>query len=419
MKYTSQRGTKDILPDEINIWQHIENLFHSTFKKFGYCEIRTPIFEQTDLFVRGIGGSTDIVSKEMYTFLDKGERSVTLRPEGTAPIVRSAIQNNLLSKDKITKLYYIGPMFRYERPQAGRYRQFNQAGVEVFGSSSPFVDADVISSCINYFELLGIKSLEVNLNSVGCFTCRPKFVEKLKNSLEKSLTDLCLDCKERFVSNPLRILDCKNESCKKIISSVMPEINYLCDDCKEHLHDLLEALLSINRNVKINPNLVRGLDYYTKTTFEIISNELGAQNAVCGGGRYDTLVKEMGGQDIPAFGFALGIERLIEVIKAQNISAPKNNGLFIYLITLGDEAQKKSFKILNDLRKNGFSSDMNYFNKSLKSQLKNADNLCAKYVLIIGDDEIKKNIFILRNMETMEQKEIDEEGLMKELNEKK
>lgn len=419
MKYTSQRGTKDILPDEIGIWQHIENLFHSAFKKFGYCEIRTPIFEQTDLFVRSIGGSTDIVSKEMYTFLDKGERSITLRPEGTAPIVRAGIQNNLLSKDKITKLYYIGSMFRYERPQAGRYRQFNQAGAEVFGSGSPLVDADVISSCINFFELLGLKSLEVNLNSVGCLTCRPKFVEKLKKSLEKSLTDLCSDCKERFASNPLRILDCKNESCKKIISLIMPEINFLCDDCKLHLNALVEALVSAGKNVKLNPKLVRGLDYYTKTTFEIISNELGAQNAVCGGGRYDSLVEEMGGQDIPAFGFAVGIERLIEVVKAQNVSIPASGGIFIYLISLGEEAQKKSFKILNDLRKKGFSCDMNYFNKSLKSQLKNADNSGAKYVLIIGDDEIKKNIFILRNMETMSQEEIREEDLFGALNAKK
>lgn len=419
MKYALQRGTKDILPNEIGIWQYVENKFHEVFIKSGFIEIRTPIFEQTELFVRSIGTATDIVSKEMYTFQDKGGRSITLRPEGTAPIVRSAIQNNLLSRDKTTKLYYIGGMFRYERPQAGRYRQFNQAGAEVFGSSSPFVDAEVILSCMQFFESLGLNSLEINLGSVGCSVCRPGFNEKLKNSVKDNFTELCDDCKIRFDANPLRILDCKVEQCKKIMSSSLPGIDFLCEDCKSHLSEVLNALSSAGAQVKLNPNLVRGLDYYTKTTFEIISNDLGAQNAVCGGGRYDSLVKEMGGDDIPGFGFAIGLERLVEIIKNQKIDLKLEERSHAYIIPLGKEAQKKSFELLHDLRKSGLSCDMNYFNKSLKSQLKYADSVNAKYVLIIGDDEMKKNVATVRNMKTNEQTEVKYEDLAGVLNEER
>jgi len=415
MKYQSLRGTHDILPEETPVWQYVEAKIHDKFQSFGFEEIRTPVIEQSELFTRSIGGATDIVSKEMYTFTDKGDRSITLRPEATASVVRAVIEHGLVSKDKVTKTYYIGPMFRYERPQAGRFRQFYQAGIEMFGASSALADAEVILAGILLFGSFGIKSLEVDINSVGCSVCRPKYNKELSSFLKDHLSDLCVDCGARFAVNPLRILDCKNEKCRKILANA-PSLNeMICDDCRAHLEQTEDLLKSSHVEVRRNDKLVRGLDYYTGTIFEIVSRELGAQNAVCGGGRYDSLVKELGGSDIPAVGMAIGLERLIEVMKIQKLLPEKEQGLSVYIAALGQAAQKTAFAKMMELLKEGISADTDFSGKSLKSQLKNADNLGARYVLMIGEDELKKNSFPLRDMKTGQQKEIKLEELFREI----
>ncbi len=415
MKYQSLRGTHDILPDETPVWQYVEKKIHEKFRSCGFFEIRTPAIEQTELFTRSIGGSTDIVSKEMYAFEDKGGRSITLRPEATASVVRAAIEHSLAAKDKISKLYYIGPMFRYERPQAGRFRQFYQAGVELIGSSSAFADAEVILAGVLLFNYLGLKALEVEINSVGCDKCRPGYEKKLKKHLKDNSSKLCSDCSERTDKNVLRVLDCKKEGCGEIISSAPSLKEMICEDCKAHFEQLADSLSSFGVKVSVNEKLVRGLDYYTKTTFEIVSKELGAQNAVCGGGRYDSLIEQLGGSNIPAVGMAIGLERLISVMEAQKLLPEPAKDLAVYIAAVGQEAQKKAFKLVFELRKSGVSAETDLFGKSLKSQLKTADNLGARYVLIMGEEEIKKGSFPLRDMRTGQQKEIKLEELYREI----
>ncbi|MFA4966953.1 MAG: histidine--tRNA ligase [Candidatus Margulisiibacteriota bacterium] len=413
MKYTSQRGTKDILPEEVYIWQAMEKTCRKTFELYNYKEIRTPIFEQTELFSRSIGATTDIVSKEMYTFPDRKGRSLTLRPEETAPVVRASIQNNLLSKENTTKLYYIGPMFRYERPQAGRQRQFHQAGVEVFGSSDPTIDAEVILLAEQIFSRLGLPDLEIDINSVGCSKCRPEYLKKIKAHFADNLKDMCDDCQKRFESNPLRILDCKEPHCQKFIEKAPATRDTLCPDCKSHFEKLIELLAGVK--YRINNRLVRGLDYYTRTTFEIVSKQLGAQNAVCGGGRYDTLVEELGGSSTPAVGFAIGLERLVEIIKSKIQNPKSQQGILLYVAVLGEEARKIGFDFILKARKAGISADMDFIGKGLKAQMKAADRQKAKYVLIIGDEEIKKNKFILKNMRTAKQEEASLKEIIQKL----
>ncbi len=417
MKYQALRGTKDVIPKDTPIWQLIENAIHGIFQNYGFDEIRTPIIEQTELFTRSIGTTTDIVSKEMYTFVDKGDRSITLRPEATASVVRAAIENNLISKDRATKLYYIGSMFRYERPQAGRFRQFNQAGIEAFGSSAPETDAEVILAALKLFEAIGLKGLEVHLNSVGCSDCRPKYSENLKKYLESNESALCGDCKTRTQENTLRVLDCKEDSCKVIISKAPPLRDHLCENCRAHFDKLISLLASLNVKIIEDSNLVRGLDYYTKTTFEIISNDLGSQNAVCGGGRYDGLVKELGGSETPAVGMAVGIERLISVMETQKIVPEYKSDLKFYIAAIGDDAKNLSFKIIEQLRGAGIKAETDYSGRSLKSSLKQADNLGAKYALIIGEDEISKGVVLLRNMATKEQSEIKIDSILEDVSE--
>lgn len=416
MKYASQRGLRDILPSETGLWQAIEKVCFRLFKLYSYQEIRTPVFESTDVFLRSVGETSDIVSKEMYTFLDKGGRSITLRPEATASVVRACIQHNLIGKDKVTKVYYIGPMFRYERPQAGRYRQFCQSGVEVFGSSDPALDAEVISLSIQIIDKLGILDVSVNLNSVGCKKCRPKYIETLKGSFKLNAKNMCETCNYRLETNPLRILDCKEPSCQKLIEGAPASIDFLCDECKTHFEKVIFWLDVLNIKYEINKRLARGLDYYTKTTFEIVSKQLGAQNAVCGGGRYDNLVAEFGGNDTPAIGFALGMDRIIEILKAQ-IPSPKlqKRSKLIYMATLGNEAKKVGFELLNNIRKAGCAAEMDYIGKSLKSQLKDADRLNAKYVLILGEDELISKKAILKNMENSQQREFDLTNISEEI----
>lgn len=415
MKYQSLRGTHDILPEETPAWQYIEKKIHEKFGSCGFCEIRTPAIEQTELFMRSIGDQTDIVSKEMYAFQDKGGRNIALRPEATASVVRAAIEHNLIAKDKISKLYYIGPMFRYERPQAGRFRQFYQAGIELFGTSSALADAEVVLAGIILFSSLGLKSLEVEINSVGCKKCRPEYEKELKKYLRDNASKLCTDCNERTEKNILRVLDCKNESCKKVISKAPSLGIMLCEECKSHFEEFSGSLSSFGITVSVNDKLVRGLDYYTKTTFEIISKELGAQNAVCGGGRYDDLIEELGGPATPAVGMAIGLERLLSVMTSQKLLPEPEKELDIYIAAIGNDAQKKALQQVFELRKSGVSAETDFSGKSLKSQLKAADGLGARYVLIIGEDEIKKGYFPLRDMRTAQQKEIKMEELYREI----
>jgi len=409
MKFSSQRGTRDILPVDMPYWHGLEAVCRRLFRLYNYHEIKTPIFESTELFARSIGESSDIVSKEMYTFKDKGDRSITLRPEATAPVVRAAMQNNLIENDKVTKLYYIGPMFRYERPQAGRYRQFYQAGVEVFGSKDPALDAEIILLSEQIMNRLGLKDLEVNLNSVGCSECRPEYLKNLKDFFTSNIKSMCEDCNNRLEVNTLRILDCKNKQCQEYINNASIIEDYLCENCRNQLEQVKVYLDKFSIKYKTVNRLVRGLDYYTGTTFEIVSGKLGAQNAVCGGGRYDNLVAEFGGKPTPAVGFAIGMDRVVEILK-QNTEHGKQNTdhrrKMLYVVTLGDKGREKGIDLLFQIRKRGYEADIDYVGKSLKSQMKDADRQNVKYVLIVGEDEVKSGKAILKNLATSEQKEI-------------
>ena len=417
MKYQSLRGMRDILPDETPLWQKIESVCSENFKIYNYQEIRTPILEQTELFSRAVGGTTDIVSKEMYNFIDRGDRNVSLRPEETAPVVRACLENNLISKDKITKLYYFGPMFRYERPQAGRYRQFHQAGIEAFGSADPAVDAETIFLAVQIFKDMGLEDLEVDLNSVGCKKCRPDFVENLKEYLKGNIVKMCEDCQKRYHLNPLRILDCKKNKCQQVIQSSPATVDFLCAECADHFESLTNILDTSLLPYKINNRLVRGLDYYTKTTYEVVSGVLGAQNAVCGGGRYNNLVEDFGGPEIPAVGFAIGLERLIEILNVKLKIKNEKQGISLYIISLGEEAKVKAIELLQKIRQAGISADMDYSGKKLKAQLKVADKIGAAGALIIGEEEIKKGKVTFRDMKTRTQEEItlDLESIMEKI----
>lgn len=415
MKYTRQRGTRDVLPSEMNKWHFVEDTARKVFERFNYSEIRTPIFEQTELFTRGIGEGTDIVGKEMYTFTDKGERSITLRPEETAPVVRAAIENNLFGQNELLKLYYIGPMFRYERPQAGRQRQFHQAGVEVFGSSDPLVDVEVIELGVKFFNEIGLKDLEVDVNSVGCSKCRPKYKEELKKYLHSKASELCETCKTRIDKNTLRVLDCKEPGCQKVIEKAPWSGDFLCEECKPHFDSVFKLLGQFGIKYKINKRLVRGLDYYTRTTFEVISRSLGAQNAVCGGGRYDTLVEELGGKSTPAVGFAIGLDRLMLVMEEQGIKAGEGMELQVYVCALGGPAKLKGFEVIKNLRNADVSADMDYQGRSLNSQLKTADKLGAKFAIIIGNDELKNGLAVIRSMKDKTQEKIKFEEVLSKI----
>ncbi len=414
-KYAAPRGTKDVLPADSSQWQKIENACRKVFELYNYKEIRTPIFESTELFTRSIGQTTDIVGKEMYEFKDRKGRSLCLRPEATAPVVRACIENNLLSADQTTKLYYIGPMFRYERPQAGRQRQFHQAGVEVFGSNEPRLDAEVIALNLQLLSEIGLKDLEVDVNSVGCVNCRPAYREKLRDYLKTNIKDMCSDCLDRFEKNPLRVLDCKEAKCQRYIENAPASSSMLCVDCSNHFKQMVGWLDGLMVKYKVNNRLVRGLDYYTKTTFEIVSNKLGAQNAVSGGGRYDGLVEELGGKPTPAVGFAIGIERILAIMSNDQCQMSNEGTIILYIAALGDEAAKVGFGLMQKARSQWISADMDYLGKSLKSQMKAADRAGAKFVYIIGDEEIKKQSAILKNMQTSSQEEVSFVGLFDKL----
>ena len=415
MKIQAPRGTNDILPQDAAVWQHLESKARDIFSAYNYQEIRTPIFENTDLFQRGIGEATDIVEKEMYTFEDKGGRSITLRPEGTASVIRSFLENKIYGQAQPTKYYYIGPMFRYERPQSGRFRQFHQLGVEAIASNDPALDAEIISLGMRLLQSFGLDELELHLNSVGCSKCRPDYVKKLKGYLNEHKEELCDNCQERIDRNPLRVLDCKNKSCQKVISDAPKITENLCDDCEEHFSEVQDYLDILSLDYIINPLLVRGLDYYTNTAFEIKDNALGAQNTVFGGGRYNGLAEEIGNKDLPGIGFALGIERLLLSLEAKDIELPVDSGVDLYITVIGDKAKKESFKLLDKLRNSGFKTEIDYLGRSVGSQMKSADRMNAEYTIIIGENELDNNSATIRNMKSGDEKEIQLSNLLEEM----
>ena len=410
------RGTKDILPKEVYKWNYVENKFREICALYGYEEMRTPIFEHTEVFTRSVGDTTDIVQKEMYTFTDKGDRQLSLKPEGTAGTIRSFIENKLYADTQPTKLFYITPCFRYERPQAGRQRQFHQFGIEVLGSDGPSVDAEVISLAVQFFNEMGLKNLSVNINSVGCPTCREEYNRKLKEYLDKKVDVLCETCLERKDKNPMRVIDCKNPHCKENLQDIPFMIDHLCEDCKDHFDKLQTYLKEMDINYVVDKTIVRGLDYYKKTAFEIISNDIGSQSTVCGGGRYDGLVEMLGGpKGISGIGFALGAERLLLTLENNNIEIENPKSTDIYIATIGDAAKTKSFKLIKDLRTNHISADNDHLDKSLKAQFKYSDKLNAKYTVVIGDDELANDTATLKNMKTSEQTTIKLSELVDEL----
>jgi len=409
------KGTRDILPDDISKWYYVENVIKETLNKYGYKEIRTPFFEYTDLFVRGIGESTDIVTKEMFTFPDRKGRSLTLRPEGTAPVVRAYLENSMGRTSKVIKLFYLGPMFRCEKPQAGRFRQFNQFGIEIIGTKSPAADAEVIITVLDVYKKLGLRNLEILINSVGCKKCRVNYVQKLKKYLKNKKDFLCSECKERYIKNPLRVLDCKKDSCKRIIEEAPVITENLCQECELHFAEVKSYLNDQKIIFREDPRLVRGLDYYTKTAFEIISGELGAQNAIGGGGRYDDLVEELGGKPTPAVGFAAGIERMIITMDQQKVKWPAEKRLDIFVAKVDEKNKAAAFRLLQKIRNIGLSADMDYSEGSLKSQMRIANKIGARFTVIVGEEELSKNMVILRNMQTKEQKEVKIDNLINEL----
>ena len=410
------RGTKDITPKDAYKWNYVENKFREICSLFGYEEMRTPVFEHTELFKRSVGDTTDIVQKEMYSFTDKGGRDITLKPEGTAGVVRAFIENKLYADTQPTKLFYITPCFRYERPQAGRQRQFHQFGIEALGSDKPSLDAEVIALAVQFFTEVGLKDLAVSINSVGCPTCRAEYNARLKEYLDAKSDVLCETCLERKDKNPMRVIDCKNPHCKENLQDIPFMIDHLCEDCKDHFDKLQTYLKEMDINYVVDKTIVRGLDYYKKTAFEIISNDIGSQSTVCGGGRYDGLVEMLGGpKGISGIGFALGAERLLLTLENNNIEIENPKSTDIYIATIGDAAKTKSFKLIKDLRSNHISADNDHLDKSLKAQFKYSDKLNAKYTVVIGDDELANDTATLKNMKTSEQTTIKLSELVDEL----
>ena len=406
MLTAAPRGTKDILPAEAHDWRYVENIIRGICTVYNYQEIRTPIFEHTELFLRGIGEATDVVDKEMYTFLDRGKRSITLRPENTASAVRAYVEHKLYAEPAPVKLFYMGPMFRYDRPQAGRQRQFHQFGVEALGVQGPKIDAEIILLAVHILQKLGLQDLQLKINSVGCPNCRPVYRKKLQEYFQPHLAELCEDCQSRFERNPMRILDCKVPACKAVAAGAPHLADSLCDECKAHFEGLQKLLTAEGIKYTLDPNLVRGLDYYTKTAFEIQYAALGAQSAVCGGGRYDGLVAEIGGPPTPGIGFAMGLERLLLALQGQKLLPPAANQIDVYAVTCNQERFAETFTAVQSLHRAGFKAEYDYAGRSLKAQMKQANRLQARYVLIFGDDEGLRGHVTLKNMQSSEQKEI-------------
>jgi histidyl-tRNA synthetase len=409
------RGFNDILPDEIGKWQFVENTAREIFEGFGFSEIRIPILERTELFSRGIGEATDIVEKEMYTFSDRSGNSLTLRPEATASMARAYLEHQLYTFDPVAKLYCLGPMFRYERPQKGRYRQFYQIDAEVFGVGNPMVDVEVILMLIHFLRRVGLEKLELQINSLGCRICRPRYREELKTFLTKRSFQLCEDCQRRLQTNPLRIFDCKVETCQEAIADAPKVSDFICPECQDHFDKVKKYVEMAGLAYILNPRMVRGLDYYTRTAFEVVSYQLGSQNAVTGGGRYDNLFQEIGGMDIPGIGFAIGMERLISLLPKEKEFIQRPH---LFIAAMGGETQREAYQIINQLHLEGIRTELDYEGKSLKSQMRRADKLKARYALILGEEELKRGTAVLRNMENKMQEEIPMQNIVNTLKEK-
>ncbi len=392
------KGTKDVLPSESYKWQFIENAAREVAKDFNIREIRTPVFEHTELFLRGVGETTDVVTKEMYTFEDKGGRSITLKPEGTAGAARMFIENGLANAPLPLKAYYITPCYRYERPQAGRLREFHQFGIEVFGTSAPEADAEVIFAASSFLKKLGIRDTRLEINSIGCKSCRAEYNRALKDYFRPHLGEMCATCNERFDKNPLRMIDCKEERCKKITANAPKILDYLCPDCRAHFERVKTLLDGLGVEYAVNPDIVRGLDYYTRTVFEFVSTSIGAQGTVCGGGRYDGLISELGGGNVPAIGFAAGLERLVLLMENTGIPFPEAPVPEVYIAGMDDASRAKAFSLVNGLRTQGISAEGDLMARSVKAQLKYADKLGAKYVVVIGGTELETGVCNVKKM---------------------
>ena len=415
MLTNAPKGTKDTLPDQVYRWHYVEKKFAEICDRYGYREIRTPVFEHTELINRGVGDTTDIVQKEMYTFNDHGGRSLTLKPEGTSPAVRAFVEHKMYAEVQPTKLYYVTPCFRYEKPQSGRLREFHQFGIEIFGTPNMMADTDVICLAHDFLEEMGIRDVTLEINSVGCPECRARYRKALQDFLRPHYDELCDTCKDRFERNPMRILDCKSPEDQAIVKDAPEMIDYLCDDCAQAFRDVQEDLTAMGIEYVVNPRIVRGLDYYTKTAFEFVSNSIGAQGTVCGGGRYDNLCEELGGPPIPGVGFGLGIERLLMLMDANGVKIPEPSPVEVFIVTMGDKAKAEGLGLIHTLHREGISAQMDTLARNVKGQFKYAARLNARYTIVIGDEEIEKGVVQFKDMEQHEQREIPFGEILKEL----
>ena len=411
MLTNAPKGTKDILPDQIHKWHYVEEQWKDICRRYGFKEVRTPVFEHTELFTRGIGDTTDVVQKEMYTFEDHGGRSITLKPEGTSPAVRAFIEHKQYAEVQPTKIQYITPCYRYEKPQSGRLREFHQFGIEVFGTPNMMADAEVISLGYDFLTSLGITEIELRINSVGCPECRKKHRAALREFLTPKYDELCDTCKTRFDKNPMRILDCKSPVCHELVQGAPMMIDYLCDDCKDAFQQLQDNLKAMEIPFTVDPGIVRGLDYYTKTAFEFVTTKIGAQGTVCGGGRYYHLIEEVGGPPIPGVGFGLGIERLLLLMEANDAHFPEPDKLDVFIAVMGDAAKAYGLKLCRELRAKGLSAEMDTLARNIKNQFKYANRLNAKYTVVLGDNEMAEGVAAVKDMAAQEQHNVKFEDL--------
>lgn len=415
MLTNAPKGTKDVLPAQIHKWHFVEQAFAEICEKYGFKEIRTPVFEHTELFARGVGDTTDIVQKEMYTFQDYGKRSITLKPEGTSPVARAFVEHKAYADVQPSKYYYNTPCFRYEKPQSGRLRAFHQFGIEVFGTNDMIADAEVICLGHDFLQNLGIKNVELQINSVGCPECRQAHRKALRDFLRPKYDELCDTCKDRYERNPLRIMDCKSEICQELVKGAPLMIDFLCDDCRKAFEELKQNLTSMGIAFTVNPRIVRGLDYYTKTAFEFVTTSIGAQGTVCGGGRYDHLMEELGGPPIPGVGFGLGIERLLLTMEANGIAIPEPDTVDVFIAVMGDEAKAFGLKLLRQLRQEGLRAEMDSMARNIKGQFKYANRIGAKKTVVIGENELAEQQVAIKDMETSTQTQVAMKDIIKEL----
>jgi histidyl-tRNA synthetase len=414
MRYQAPRGTHDVLPNEVQSWRFVEETFREMCARYGYQEIRTPVFEATELLTRTSGESSDIVTKQMYTF-QVGDESLTLRPEGTAPTIRAYLEHALHAQGPVCKLFYICPIFRHEAPQAGRYRQHHQVGIECLGAADAAADAEVITLGHDYLRAIGISGEALHLNSVGCPQCRPAYRQTLREFLQPLLPRLCADCQRRYEVNPLRVLDCKNQTCQTLVVDAPRGLDYLCEECVAHFAKVRRLLDTLGIGYELDPQLVRGLDYYTRTAFEFMHDGLGAQSTVIGGGRYDGLIEECGGKPTPGVGFGSGIERALLIREALQALLPASQVRKVFVATLGDAAREAGLPLLYELRRARLTAEVDYVGRSLKAQMREADRQGARFALILGDDELAQNVVTLRDLQTHEQRTVSREQIVSEL----